>query len=185
MQVFISLPNFRPNVPPFALICADAQLGLRRCFAIVLIAVTPCAAWAYAAKVTKVSDGDTLWVQPESGGAPRKLRLLGLDAPEICQPGGLAAREALRRMVSTAQVQVQETHRDDYGRGLARLSVNGQDVGAQLVRAGHAWSGRWRASLGPYAEEEAQAHRARRGVFIDSEAELPRQFRQRHGPCPY
>lgn len=185
MQVFINLPKFRPNLPPFTLRCADVQLQLKRFFAIVLIAVSPCAAWAFAAKVTKISDGDTLWVRPESGGAPRKLRLLGLDAPEICQPGGLAAREALRRMVSSAQVQVQVTYMDDYGRGLARLTVNGQDVGAQLVQAGHAWSGRWRASLGPYAEEEAQARRARRGVFVDSAAELPRQFRQRHGPCPY
>ena len=42
----------------------------------------------YFAQVTKVSDGDTVWVKPEGVAAPRKLRLQGLDAPEICQAWG-------------------------------------------------------------------------------------------------
>ena len=42
----------------------------------------------YEARVTRVFDGDTLWVQPLDGGRYRKLRLDGLDAPEICQSGG-------------------------------------------------------------------------------------------------
>ena len=41
---------------------------------------------AWPGVVTHVSDGDTVWVQPLQGGEAYKVRLLGIDAPEICQP---------------------------------------------------------------------------------------------------
>lgn len=137
----------------------------------------------YFARASIISDGDTLWVEPDDGGAPRKLRLQGVDAPEICQSGGLAAREALRALVMQRSLQVQVKYVDDYGRGLAHIEVDGQDVAAALVRQGHAWSYRWRRSLGPYVQQEAQAHQARIGLFAQPAPELPRDFRRRHGSC--
>jgi endonuclease YncB( thermonuclease family) len=122
----------------------------------------------YNARVSRVFDGDTLWVKPLAGGKYRKLRLDGVDAPEICQPGGEASRDA----------------QDDYGRGIARIVHQGEDVAAWMVETGQAWSYRWRRSLGPFAEEEGAAREHRRGLFKDSAPEVPRDFRQRHGPCP-
>jgi len=155
-----------------------------RGFLLVLI-LMKASAWAetFTARMTAVPDGDTLWVQPEGNSPARKLRLLGIDAPEICQAGGQASRAALMQFVGHATLQVDVRHHDDYGRGLARLRVNGQDVGAAMVRAGHAWSYRWRRSLGPYASEEATARSARKGLFSEASPELPRHFRQRHGSC--
>ena len=138
---------------------------------------------AFAGTVAFVTDGDTLWVRPQAGGAPRKLRIEGIDAPEICQAGGEAAREVLKRRVLHQQVEVTVRSQDDYGRGLAHIRINGNDLGAELVRSGQAWSYRWRRNLGPYAAEEAAARAARLGLFAESQAELPRAFRQRHGPC--
>ena len=138
---------------------------------------------AFAGKVAFVTDGDTLWVRPDTGGAPRKLRIEGIDAPEICQAGGEAAREVLKRRVLHQQVEVTVRGHDDYGRGLAHIRANGNDLGAELVRAGQAWSYRWRRDLGPYAAEEAAARAAGLGLFAATQAELPRAFRQRHGPC--
>jgi endonuclease YncB( thermonuclease family) len=134
-------------------------------------------------EVTHVSDGDTLWIKAGRGVAPRKVRLLGLDAPELCQPGGEASRAALRALVANKPVQVNVNFQDTYGRDLARLQVDGRDVGAALVGAGHAWSSRWRGSPGPYAVQEASAKAARLGLFADPAALLPRDFRKRHGPC--
>ena len=94
-------------------------------------------------QVTHVSDGDTLWVKPEHGSAARKVRLLGLDAPELCQAGGVAARAALQGLVAGQPVQVKVNFQDTYGRDLAHLRVAGRDVGAALVSSGHAWSSRW------------------------------------------
>lgn len=147
-------------------------------------AVPSPASRVYEARVTRVFDGDTLWVKPLKGGKYRKLRLDGLDAPEICQIGGLAARDALAARVLRQVVTVNERQRDHYGRALVRLTHQGEDVGAWLVGRGHAWSYRWRYSEGVYAGQEGQARSQHKGVFSDPEAEVPRDFRRRHGPCP-
>jgi len=155
-----------------------------RCFLFALVlSASAHAELSFTGVVSYVTDGDTLWVKALTGGAPRKLRLDGIDAPEICQPGGAAARAALQQMVLRQQVVVTIRRNDDYGRGLARIEFAGGDVGAQLVRAGQAWSYRWRRNPGPYAAEEAAARQARSGLFAAAGAERPRDFRQRHGPC--
>jgi len=103
--------------------------------------------------VTHVVDGDTVHVRPVAGGAPRSLRLLGMDAPEICQEGGVAARDALNERVFQRQVQVQVQGTDDYGRDLVRLYLASEDVGQWMVQRGQAWSYRFRQDAGPYAEQ--------------------------------
>lgn len=152
-------------------------------FAIILVANNAYATRAFTGKVSYVTDGDTLWVQADAGGLPRKLRIDGIDAPEICQTGGEAAREVLRQLVLHQHVEVTIRRNDDYGRGLARIRLDGHDLGARMVRAGQAWSYRWRRDLGPYAAEEAVARQTRLGLFAQDQAELPRDFRQRHGSC--
>ena len=148
----------------------------------------PAPARGFAATVTRVSDGDTLWVRPERGGPPRKLRLHGIDAPEICQPGGVAARDALQALALHRPVQVSVLRRDDYQRLLARVTHQGDDLARAMVRQGHAWSYRYRRDPGPYGAEEQEARRLRRGLFAvqpgPQAPESPRAFRRRHGPCP-
>lgn len=138
----------------------------------------------FSGQILYASDGDTLWVQADTGGRPRKLRLDGIDAPEICQTGGADSRAALLQRVLHKPVQVTLRRYDNYGRGLARIELQGSDLGAQMVQSGHAWSDRWRRDTGPYANEEAQARLSRLGLFANGQLELPRDFRKRHGPCP-
>ncbi len=152
-------------------------------FFLVLLTAPLAAAEIYMARVTYVTDGDTVWVRPEDGSATRKLRLQGIDAPEICQPGGADARAALRTLVLARRVQVRVRARDDYGRGLAQVRFGSNDVAAMLVRGGHAWPYRWRSKPGQYAAEEAHARQARLGLFAADQPELPDAFRKRHGPC--
>lgn len=140
--------------------------------------------------VIRVSDGDTLWLRPDPDAdvqaerrKPVKIRLLGLDAPEICQDQGPEARAALASWILGRHVTVQRRAVDNYGRQLATLWLDGQDVGARLVAQGQAWSARWHGAVGSYADEEAVARHARAGLFARPDPELPRAFRQRHGPC--
>ena len=111
---------------------------------------------------------------------------MGIDAPEICQAGGRASREALvRRLLGQSVILSTATSRihDDYGRLLAKIDLRGEDVGRWMVVNGHAWSYTYRRNLGPYAAEQSQAEAGRRGFFGDSAAENPRSFRKRHGSC--
>ncbi len=136
--------------------------------------------------VSRVVDGDTVWVSTKAGRKPLKVRILGMDAPEICQAGGPASRKALegRLLGQNVIFSVPRSHgRDDYGRVLAKIELNGEDVASWMVSRGQAWSYGYRHSDGPYAAEQARAVAARRGLFADSRAENPRLFRKRHGSC--
>ena len=147
-----------------------------------LFAALPCA--ALDGVVTRVSDGDTLWVKADDRRRPQKLRLRGIDAPELCQAWGIEARQALNAQVLGERVHVVEGPVDDHGRRLVRLLRGDVDVGAQMVRGGHAWSYRYRNDPGPYGAEEAAARSGRLGLFADPGAVNPREFRRVHGPCP-
>lgn len=138
---------------------------------------------AQSGVVTRVVDGDTLWVKTSASAQPLKVRIQGIDAPEICQPGGVQARDALKREVLGKSVSVTSRALDDYGRTVGTLRLEGQDMGRWMVARGYAWVYRYRHKKGPYADELRQAQSARRGVFSDAAAEEPRLFRKRHGSC--
>lgn len=152
----------------------------RACVATMLCA-SAMLAQALEGTVTRVTDGDTVWVRPAAGGKPVKVRVQGIDAPEICQPWGREAKQALEALVLGRGVHLdRDDLRDGHGRRLGRLWRDGEDVGARLVREGHAWSHRWRRDEGPYFIEEVDARAAKRGLFADPRAIPPREFRRRH-----
>ncbi len=148
-----------------------------------LLSINAQSAAVFEGVVSFVTDGDTLWVQPDRGGATRKLRILGIDAPEICQAGGESSRHALIQLSLHKRVSVTVKSKDIYGRGLARIQLGSQDLGAQMVRSGQAWSYRWHKSQGPYAQEQLLAQQSHLGLFNDGQAMNPKDFRRRHGSC--
>lgn len=149
--------------------------------AIIFIAACAGPVWAWQGKVTRVSDGDSVWVRPADGGPAVKLRIKGIDAPEICQAGGQAARKALAARISGRTVQLHTHGQDDYGRALATVFLDGEDLGAWMVGQGHAWA--YRPGSGDYRALQAQAQSAGRGLFAHRNALQPRIFRKHNGPC--
>jgi micrococcal nuclease len=133
--------------------------------------------------VTHVTDGDSIWVRPVSGGAPREVRMQGIDAPEICQAFGEQSRSALAARVLHRQVRVNSRARDSYSRVLGRVSLGSEDLGGWMVGRGYAWSYRFRAKGGPYQALQAQARSARLGLWNSGHAVEPRLFRRQHGRC--
>ncbi len=137
--------------------------------------------------VTHVSDGDTVWVRPDDAPPrrkPLKLRVVGIDAPERCQPWGEQASAALASRVLHRHVTVPTRGVDDHGRLLGGLFLDdGSDVAAWMVANGHAWSARWHGRPGPYAAQEEGARARRAGLFADAQAIEPRTFRRTRVPC--
>lgn len=94
---------------------------------------------------TCVVDGDTVWLRGE------KIRLEGIDAPELANPGcryeAALAREARQRLavILNGHSWVLTRHgKDRYGRTLGRFNIGRQTAGGMLVAAGLArvWTGR-------------------------------------------
>ena len=134
--------------------------------------------------VSGVMDGDTVLLVRDGQHEPVKLRIEGIDAPEICQLGGSASRDALIRLALRKSVQVVDHGQDSYGRQIGRLSVDGVDLGAEMVRSGMAWAYRFRTGKGPYAGLQRQAQQQKIGVFAAPEAAMsPPVFRKFHGTC--
>jgi endonuclease YncB( thermonuclease family) len=143
----------------------------------------PTQARRFEGVVTHVTDGDSIWVRPDSGGEARDVRLQGIDAPEICQAFGVSARNALAAHALHRRVTVNSRARDKYERTLGRVSLNGEDLGAWMVARGYAWSYHFHRHTGPYGVQEERARSARLGLWADGRAIEPRQFRKQHGSC--
>jgi endonuclease YncB( thermonuclease family) len=87
--------------------------------------------------VTSVYDGDTITLNTEAGN--KKIRLAGIDAPEIKQPYGLDSRDALRQDVLNQPVTVDTTKQDKYGRSVGKVLIDGEDINLKQVSRGLAW----------------------------------------------
>lgn len=115
-----------------------------------------------------VIDGDTLI---HNG---RRIRIWGIDAPEMSQPGGRAAKDNLIALCYRRHIHVVPRGTDVYGRMVAQLFSGRGDIGAAMVEGGFA-----RASGGHYAKNERKARRAARGLWCEGMIEDPAIYRQR------
>lgn len=89
-------------------------------------------------RVVGVQDGDSITCLDESN-QQQKVRLAAIDAPELGQDYGKESRETLAAMVFGKTVEVYDQGRDETGRWIARLVVDGTDVNRQMVVTGNAW----------------------------------------------
>ena len=103
--------------------------------------------YEYRAIVTKVYDGDTIWADVDLGFYVWKkdehLRLLGINAPEVRgeeRPQGLVARDALagRIMGKEVIIRTEKDRRGKYGRFLAWVWLEGENINRWMVEHGHA-----------------------------------------------
>ncbi len=120
-------------------------------------------------------DGDTLTIDGT------RMRLRGLDAPERKQECGgrgetwacgLKARQALQTLAGRG-ARCAAHGRDKYRRRLVRCTGKGGDLGAAMVRGGHA------VAYGDYEREEAEARAARRGLW-SGPFQRPQDWRKAH-----
>lgn len=117
--------------------------------------------WPIAATITGTPDylfdGDTFAF------GKIRVRLKGIDTPPIDEPYGPEATDFLRELIANG-LTCYHTGEKTYDRIVAWCQTpDGQDISAELVRAGLARDIP-RFSNGQYAEMEAEARAARRGL---------------------
>ena len=132
----------------------------------------------YLATCVRVIDGDTLTVADENQNLHR-IRIVGMDAPELAQPYGRAAKAALSEIVLHKEVHVVPAGVDKYNRELAQLrhdtSFGQLDVAETMISNGHAFS--WG---GAHYKAQEYAAENRLGVWADLRyQERPWLYRRR------
>jgi endonuclease YncB( thermonuclease family) len=97
----------------------------------------------FMARVTGVVDGDTIDVRKIGGGVQR-IRILGIDTPEVyggVECGGRVA-SALMKRLARGKVRIatdpRQPKRDRYGRLLAYVTRKETDLGRRMVSLGRA-----------------------------------------------
>ncbi|MDG0853056.1 thermonuclease family protein [Roseateles puraquae] len=91
-----------------------------------------------AGRVVGVHDGDTITLlTPDK--KQLQVRLADIDAPELGQPFGQAAKRELSSLCFNQQAKVQTRAVDVYGRTVGLLSCQGRDASRLMVEHGMAW----------------------------------------------
>ena len=125
----------------------------------------------------RVVDGDSLAL------GDRRLRLKGIDAPELKQlcrrdddeyGCGAESMSYLRGLIGRNRVDCRAEGIDRYGRDLVRCVADGIDLNETMVRSGHA------VAFGDYDLAESLARSESTGLWA-GEFEAPKQWRALHG----
>ena len=151
--------------------------------------------------VKRIIDGDTLVVKtPRS--RDLRVRLWGIDAPEIDQAGGEASADALGKVIEhvggwDVEMFLEIMAFDVYGRaiGLLYAPKDGRlrSINCRMLAVGHAYcqrgpKGTFALSAMGFHATEQRARRARRGLWSDPRSEPPWIFRKRartYTPAPF
>jgi endonuclease YncB( thermonuclease family) len=108
-----------------------------------------------------IIDGDTIEVDR------RRVRMFGIDAPELSQHGGYKARSHLIRLAGGKVVRVHPVATDCYGRTVARVWYGDIDLSDRMVRDGFARAtSRWNSD---YDGAEFEARRGQRGLWYGNQ----------------
>jgi endonuclease YncB( thermonuclease family) len=158
--------------------------------------------------VTKESDGDTVRFRRDDAPTAEKdwtIRMVGIDAPELHlpvpgsspvqqAPWGAQSSEYMQRLVPVGtHVELASFGKDDYGRVLGRIEINGEDQNLKMVEAG--WAIPYVICDGPlcnrnffknqnveaYFQACDDARRGEKGIFDSRKPlkEMPFEFRLR------
>ncbi len=133
----------------------------------------------FKAVVVNVHDGDTVTVVNDKN-QKYKVRLWGIDAPELAQDGGQSSQRYLKNLIDAKEVDIMVQDVDKYSRLLAVIYLGDQMVNGEMVLAGHAW---WYEHFAPNAVDlanyEQEARKYQRGLWRQKNPMPPWKFRQK------
>lgn len=112
----------------------------------------------------RVVDGDTLVLNGES------IRLKGISAPEMKDPGGKESRAYLLALARNGTVTCELTGERTHDRSVGFCKAGDVDLNGQMVRDG--WAAACPRYSGRYVADEAKAKAGRRGIWATG-YELP------------
>ncbi len=129
------------------------------------------------ARVTSVPDGDTITVVDEEK-REHKVKLKGIDAPELGQVFGDKARQALESLLlgKTPWIESHEIDRDGFVKG--KVYLEGQLINLHMLGEGLAWHQKVEEASPRFRNAELVARTNRVGLWINESPAPPWEFRE-------
>ena len=133
-------------------------------------------------KIERVVDGDTV-VFLSATGQRIRLRLAGIDAPEMAMPYGGLAKNMLIQLVGAGDVTVYATKFDRFGRAIVKVIAKDGDVNLALTNQGLAWHYKRYAheqtssDADAYAQTENEAKAREAGLWKETRPVPPWAYR--------
>ena len=147
------------------------------CLAMCILAGTAGWAQTFTGKVTEVVKGDVLVIA--HGEKPEKVRVAGVDCPELAQPFGPEAKKFTSDLVLNKDVSVEQLGTDNEGKTIARITLwDGRSLDEELLTEGMGWY----YEMHPGNSESlrrlaAKAITAKKGLWTDPAPLAPWDFR--------
>lgn len=149
-------------------------------------------AYTITGTVSRVIDGDTFHLLPESS-IPQNVkvhkdgtvsvRLRGIDAPEKRQPYGEEAKESLESIIGGKVVKVEVKDIDRYGRIAGYVFLDGINVNLLQVKHGYAWAYTEyldRPYISEFYNAEKEARKQKLGLWKQSNPTPPWEWRKKN-----
>ena len=147
------------------------------CRSLVLALAAQAGAETPEGKVVGVRDGDDVVLLV--GKTQHRIRLAGIDAPELGQTFGRRAKQTLSDLAFGKTARAEVSGRGRYGRLIGTVHIGDQNVNQQLVAGGWAWHFKRYSDDKTLARPEAEARQAKRGLWADPDPVPPWEWRRR------
>ena len=127
-------------------------------------------------RVVGIHDGDSITVLSVEK-KQIKIRLEGIDAPELKQAFGSRAKEHLSSLIMGKDVTLIVKGEDLYKRTLSKILLDSQDVNLTMISDGFAWNYAKYSKDKKFAEAEVEARTKKKGLWIDQNPVAPWDYR--------
>ena len=124
----------------------------------------------------RVIDGDTLVFKTASAKTLR-IRLADIDTPELDQPWGEEAKAALSGWVQGELGRIDIVDTDRYGRPVATVWIDDENINRRLVKEGHAWVYRKYLRDRTLLSLETNARAQKLGLWLSDNVVTPEAWR--------
>ncbi|MDQ7821306.1 MAG: thermonuclease family protein [Candidatus Eremiobacteraeota bacterium] len=143
-------------------------------FVFLIVLTFPACAQYYTGKVIAVTGTSDISVTSDKGAATVKLNCAA--SPVAGQPFAAEAQKSLEDLILNKSVEVQVAWMDHSNRQVAKLLVDGKNVGALLAAQGLAWYDSRHGQDADIATAQAQAQAGKLGVWSQPNPVAPWDF---------
>ena len=140
---------------------------------LILLLAVSIQTFALYGRVVGVHDGDSFTLLDDNN-VQYKIRLHGIDCPELNQPFGKAAKQFVSELIFGQYVNVETSKKDRYGRTIGIVTLaNNTILNEVILKNGYAWHYLEYDTNPLWTQMEFNSKTARIGLWADNNPTAP------------